>query len=274
MFGYITAFGDTLQKDEKKRYQALYCGLCRALGMDYGSVGRATLTYDMTFVAMLLGSLYGDEEETGVQHCPINPIRRCAYVVTPSTRYAADMNILLSYYKYLDDWQDDGNMSALGKSRLLESRVEKARTRWPHQAEVIAGCLKALGEMERQNELNPDLPTNCFGALMGELLVMREDAWSDSLRRMGAALGRFIYLMDACLDLTDDIKKERYNPLVAQMDTDFEPMLTLMIGECTGEFEKLALTRDRNILRNVLYSGVWVKYKSKQKGKTQHDRPV
>ena len=83
---------------------------------------------------------------------------------------------------------------------------------------------------------------------------------------MGEALGRFLYLLDASNDLRDDISRERYNPLIAQTDTDFEPILTMMIGECTREFEKLEVKRDLHLLRNVLYSGVWMKYRKKRKG--------
>jgi hypothetical protein len=78
---------------------------------------------------------------------------------------------------------------------------------------------------------------------------------------MGAALGRFIYLLDASNDLRADIKKQRYNPLVAQTQRDFTPLLTMMMAECTAAFDKLPITRDSGVLRNVLYSGVWQSYR-------------
>ena len=100
---------------------------------------------------------------------------------------------------------------------------------------------------------------------MGALFVWRQDAYADTLWRMGASLGRFIYLLDAANDLKTDIKKQRYNPLVAQTEMDFTSMLTLMMAECTAEFEKLPLKRDRHILQNHLYSGVWQKYRVRNK---------
>ena len=119
--------------------------------------------------------------------------------------------------------------------------------------------------MERLNELNPDLPANCFGNIMGELFVREEDEYADTLRRLGAALGRFIYIMDAVCDLRADIKKERYNPLVSMTDTDFTPMLTLLIGECTQAFESLPIERNAVIMKNILYSGVWQQYNIKRR---------
>lgn len=275
MFGYFTTNADLLSKEEKARYQALYCGLCYVLGKEFGSIGRVTLTYDMTFLSALLSAVYDMPETEGTLRCPVNPLRQCDYVTTEATAYAADMNLVLAYYKYLDDWQDDHNLAARGKSRLLAPKAEKALARWPKQSEAVQGSLRALGEMERDNELNPDRPANCFGDMMGALFVMREDAQAPQLRRMGAALGRFVYIMDACMDLAADIQKERYNPLIAQMETDYTPLLTMLIGEATGIFEELPHVRDERILRNILYSGVWVKYETKTKGQEKrHDRSV
>jgi hypothetical protein len=89
---------------------------------------------------------------------------------------------------------------------------------------------------------------------------------------MGAALGRFIYLLDACNDLHADIKKQRYNPLVAEMNRDRTPLLTMMMAECTAAFDRLPVNRYSGILRNILYSGVWQSYRKKKTDKTGNER--
>ena len=266
MFGYITTDPDSLTKEEKERYRAVYCGLCRQLGIQFGFVGQASLTYDLTFVSMLLSSLYDMEETHGSLRCVPHPFTRHPYVITLATEYAANMNVFLAYYKCLDDVNDDRNMIAGKKADLFKKYIPQIKNQYPRQCEMIEHSLERLTALEKTGELNPDAPANCFGELMGELFVMCEDEFAPSLRRMGAALGRFIYLLDACNDLRADIKKQRYNPLVAQLSTDFKPILTLMISECTNEFEKLQPERDLHILRNILYSGVWMKYKTKKKG--------
>lgn len=263
MFGYVKIHGETLGEVERQRYQAHYCGLCRRLGKDYGGRGRATLTYDMTFLAILLGSLYREEEGSGTFPCPANPLRKCGYIETAATGYAADLNIVLAWYKCLDDWQDDGSLTARSKARLLEAPACQAGERWPRQEKAIREGLAELSAMERVGELNPDRPAGCFGRLMGELFVREQDEFSPLLWQTGFALGRFIYLTDAALDLREDLKKERYNPLAGQVPADFTPMLTMLMAECTGCFEQLPLERDLAILRNILYSGVWVTYQTK-----------
>ncbi|MDD3214137.1 MAG: DUF5685 family protein, partial [Eubacteriales bacterium] len=103
----------------------------------------------------------------------------------------------------------------------------------------------------------------------GEIFVYRNDYWAVPLRKLGEGLGRFIYLMDAYDDLPADLRRKRYNPLAKYRDQpDYETLLkdslTLLIAECTQAFELLPLVQDVDILRNILYSGVWMRYQQKQ----------
>ena len=64
MFGYITANMATMDKEQQTRYRAYYCGLCRVLREHYGQAGRMTLSNDMTFLAIVLSSLYEPKVNT------------------------------------------------------------------------------------------------------------------------------------------------------------------------------------------------------------------
>lgn len=263
MFGTIITDWKSMTPDERARYRSHYCGLCRQLGHHFGSDGSKTLTFDMTFIAILLSSLYSLEEDSGERRCVTHPVKKQPYICTEATDYAAYMNVILAYYQRLDDWQDDHSRSALGQSRALAGFLPEIQRAYPRQCSAIEGCLRRIGAMEAANELNPDLPANCFGELMGELFVWREDEYAPQLWKMGAAMGRFIYLLDAINDLRSDIKKERYNPLISQTDTNFTPILTMMMAECTAAFDALPIHRDRHLLQNILYSGVWQSYSRK-----------
>ena len=56
MFGYVTICEPELKMKDLRKYKAYYCGLCRKLKEDYGTMGQMTLTYDMTFAIILLAS--------------------------------------------------------------------------------------------------------------------------------------------------------------------------------------------------------------------------
>ena len=103
MFGYVRANLNDLSEQEKNRYRAFYCGLCQALGERHGQRGRMTLSFDMTFLTMFLGSLYEPEEKAGEMRCVPHPARPHHFVRTEITDYAADMTVALSYFKCLDD---------------------------------------------------------------------------------------------------------------------------------------------------------------------------
>ncbi|GHT96890.1 hypothetical protein FACS1894141_7420 [Spirochaetia bacterium] len=271
MFGYVRANRKALSPEERKRYDGAYCGLCRELGVKAGAIGRSCLSYDMTFLSMFLSSLYELDEQQEHCLCAARPLIPHTCIINEAQSYAADMNIVLAYYQALDDWHDDKKKSAKHKSEVLVQYLPAIRKQWPRQCGVIEEKLKELGGMESANELNPDLPINCFGELLGEIFVWKEDGpgmqnYSVPLKAMGAALGWFIYLLDACNDLKADIKKQRYNPLVAQMQQDFTPLLMMMMAECTAAFDTLPVKRDSGIVRNVLYSGVWQNYRH---GKTE-----
>ncbi len=91
---------------------------------------------------------------------------------------------------------------------------------------------------------------------------------ADRLRAFGFALGRFIYLMDAAVDLKDDIRRERYNPLVGIPSGQHEGLLRLLMAEATACYEQLHITRNQAILENILYSGVWTQLSQKNKKET------
>jgi hypothetical protein len=66
--------------------------------------------------------------------------------------------------------------------------------------------------------------------------------------------------MDACLDLKEDIKKERYNPLVTTSSDNFSSILNILMADCTEKYKTLPIEGDKNIIDNILYSGVWTRY--------------
>ena len=267
MFGYVTASLKELDKEAERRYGAVYCGICRRIRIQSGNMARIGLSYDMAFMALLLMSLYEPEETGGQKACGLHPVRKRPWVDNRFVQYAADMNVALGYYNFLDDWEDDGKYSAKLLAGQFGKHLPDIENRYPRQCGAIAECIRQLSQLEKAGCANPDEPASCFGHLMGELLTYEEDLWAPTLRQMGFYLGRFIYLLDAALDYEKDEKKGKYNPYLA-MGTGkdwprWEEYLVLTMGRCTDAFEKLPLVQDKPLLDNILYSGVWVNKRRK-----------
>lgn len=266
MFGYVVASQEELTQQQRLRYQGCYCGLCRCIGEHYGTLPRMALNYDMTFLVLLLSSLYEPEEHHGQRPCLPHPLAKHTYWDTEASRYAAAMNMALAYHNCMDDWHDDRHFSSLLQSRVFRRASMEAAAAYPAQNRAMITCMDCLRTLEQTNQQDPDAGANAFGQLMGQLFVWQEDRWAPLLRQMGASLGRFIYLMDAVLDLPEDQKRGRYNPLTSRNPApeEFYPVLRLLIGECTDAFERLPLVQDVELMRNILYSGVWTRFRQVQ----------
>ena len=267
MFGFVVANLKELNQAQRSRYSGVYCGICVRIREQASQIARLGLSYDMAFLALLLMSLYEPEESASPLRCPVHPFRRGDRYDNEFIRYAADMNVALAYYNFLDDWQDDGKRSAKWMAEAFGKTLPEIQEKYPRQCDAISRCIRELSELEKQNCANPDEPAHCFGRLLGELLAYREDLWAPTLRRMGDALGRFIYLADGAVDYRSDLKKGKYNPFIAMgVGEDWvrwDEYLVLAMGRCTDYYERLPLVQDKELLDNILYSGVWSSFRGK-----------
>ena len=286
MFGYVVVNKPELKIREFAEYKGYYCGLCHMLREKYGLSAGLTLTYDMTFLIMLLDSLYEPRRETKKRHCPIHPVRRVPMIRNAVTEYAADMNILLSHGHLRDNWEDERRLSGLAGDVVFRRRAHFCEEKYPRQAKVVTRSLKALSELEKNymyhwtesemgdewrmklgGDVNAGLTADIdevarpFGEMMSELFVWREDAFAPTLRRFGFFLGKYIYIKDAFEDLDKDKKNGCFNPFLHEeadeaFDRRIQKLLDVTIRQAIAEFEKLPLERNLSILRNILYEGV------------------
>lgn len=272
MFGIAIARLDKLTEDEKLRYQALYCGLCRSLKDRYGQVSRLSLSYDLVFMAMLFDSLYEPEEDTGTFKCISHPTKPTPFSTSVYTDYAADLSVALAYHKCLDDVADDNSAKAKAAAKILESSYKKALERIPDECAAIEASMIEIRKLEADPDTSPDAAAAEFGRLMAKLFAHYDDIWTDTLYEFGRYLGEFVYLMDAAVDLEQDRDNGSYNPFI-KLDLAPDDMRTILqniIGEAAIRFERLPLVQDDNLMRCVLYSGVWQKF-NQTYGKTEQE---
>ena len=277
LFGFVVANTEKLTEEQKNRYRALYCGLCRKLGERHGNSARMMLTYDLVFLILVLSSVFeGEVLHCAQSSCIAHPRKKRAFITDTFTEYAADMNVALAYYNCMDDWSDDNSMKARLQAQLLGKGLQETARRYPRQTKAMSRCLHALDEVEKNNETNPEIPANIFGELMGELFRFDDSDVSEQLYDFGCALGRFVYLMDAYVDLKNDIRHQKYNPLIRYKREDILPMLHIQMAQCVDLFRLLPVQKDKDLCENILYSGVWTKAEmmKQQEAKKRHDRSV
>ena len=279
MFGYLTADRALLTPEENARYKAAYCGLCRDLRKRYGQTAGLTLNFDQCFLILLLQSLYEEEETGGEETCLVHPVKRQPWWQCRFTDYAADMNIALSYLKLMDNWEDDGSMGAVAAAAVLKPAYGRVNRMWPRQCGAMERAIRDLRQIEQENREDPDGAAETFARMMAEVFIWQEDRWAQDLRRMGASLGRFLYIADAALDLDRDTARNRYNPFRrrygrADNGEFFRSVLQMLLGECLSAFDRLPLVTDAGILKNILCAGLWTEFDKKFQTDKEEDNGV
>ena len=265
MFGYVVVHKDELKIKDYNRYGSFYCGVCRSLRDNYGISGQMTLTYDMTFIAVLLSGLYEDETEHVMKHCVAHHIKKHPEICNEYTDYAAAVNVMLAYYKLKDNWVDDRSVKSNLAAGILKKAYNKAKKKFPDKAEVIERYIIEQHQMEDGTHTDVDEISGCTGRMLGSLFAMKDDEWKSDLYNMGFYLGQFIYIMDAFDDIKKDIKHNSFNPLKEKNGReDFNEyckgILNIVAAESAKYFERLPIICNIDILRNIMYAGIWSRY--------------
>ncbi|MFI3213139.1 MAG: DUF5685 family protein [Eubacteriales bacterium] len=298
MFGYISIDKPELKIKDYIMYRSYYCGLCKSLKEKYGKLGQLTLSYDMTFLVILLSGLYEPDTDYMESRCIAHPFEKHPMRQNEVSDYVAAMNLILTYHKCLDDWIDERKSTKKVFAILLQSSNKKVNEFYQEKAKNVSRLLEEIHVVEKAQDKNIDVASGLFGEVMSELFSYRSDEWENSLRKIGFYLGKYIYLLDAYEDMEKDSKTKNYNVFLLTMEErenvafnhkiDFKidenlenfcyNVLHMMMAECAREFEKLPILENVDILRNILYAGVWYRYemvRQKRAGNLEkHDESI
>ena len=271
MFGYIRPSMERLSEEERQRFSAVYCGLCRTLGERYGLCARFILNYDFAFLALILSDPIAPEMRH--RSCIAHPFKgRDYYLSNDALELAADCSVILAWWQLKDGVQDHsslGGMKYRASAAALASAYRKAREVRPEFDNSTREHLQKLSELEAARCPSMDEAADTFARLLqGVSREVENSTKSRVLEQMLYHLGRWIYLVDAVDDLDDDFKTGSYNPLI--------PRFSLTSGELTGEArETLIVSLDHsvrliaaafelwdfgdwsNIIRSTVYEGLF-----------------
>ena len=267
MFGYVRINKMDLTFREYEHYRAYYCGLCKTLKSDYTETSRVSINYDITFLILILTSVYNPKSEIFYEKCIANPIKEKKHMKNEFTDYAAAMNILLTYYKLDDNVCDRGSLKDRIARKLYERSYKKALEKYPEKAKIIKNNLKELMELENEGSDSIDRTSNTFGNLMREIFTYKEDEYTERLREVGFNIGKYIYILDAYEDLDKDIENNEYNPFKKYKDNreELKEKVDRNISMCLSRLERAIISLDikvnNGIIDNIIYSGIYLRYK-------------
>lgn len=267
MFGYVRINKMDLTFREYEHYKAYYCGLCKYLKRNHTELSRMTINYDITFLIVLLSSIYQPSAQVFHEKCIVDPVKKKKHIINEITEYAASMNILLAYYKLEDDVNDEGDIKSRLVRRAYRKSFKTAYDKYPQKADFIKACLGELRSLEEDQSTSIDQTSNCFARLLEEIFDYKDDEYRDRLRKVGFNIGKYIYIMDAYEDLDQDLEKGRYNPFSSYKDDrgGLKVRVDKLIGMTLARLEEAILDLDikvnKSIIDNIIYSGVYLRYK-------------
>lgn len=268
MFGYVRINKMDLTFREYENYKGYYCGLCKYLKENHGEISRIGLNYDITFLIVILSAIYKPKTNIFEEVCLVSPFKRKKKLINEITEYAASMNVLLTYYKLEDNLLDDKGVKDILAYNLYKSKLKMAHKKYPHKSQIIKEQMKILNQLEKNKEYNIDKMSNTFGELMGEIFAYKKDKYEDDLRRIGFNIGKYIYILDAYEDLNEDYKKGRYNPFMEyinkreELKIRVDRLISISLGLLASSIDRLNLQVNRGIIENIVYSGVYLRYKN------------
>ena len=192
-------------------------------------------------------------------------------------RRMAGINILLSYYKALDDVIDSGKKSSL-VLRALRGSYRKAKADLPVADEIISRGYEKLREAEKAGETSIDRASDCFAGLLSELFAAsslggRDEYYSESMRKLCYNIGKFVYIADALDDVEEDYAAKRYNPVLAAVpgfggdrakyfsehSDELRFAVNSTVNRAIESSNGLTFTQADGLLRNIIYDGLRAK---------------
>ncbi len=277
MFGYVTICREAMSEEGRNIFNAYYCGLCKATGRMCSHAARMGLSYDITFLAIVLSSVVSETPKLNERKCLLHPVRGKYCVENDAAvDYAACMGVILTYLKLLDDWRDERSVKALCAMMFFYRGVRKAKRRYKTEYDKIKKCLDTLSALERDKCLSVDETADCFAKIL-EILFTPEFIADNNMKRslawLGYNIGRWIYIIDAYNDIEKDIKKDNYNVLAAankgissgvikrDMAESIEASLTFTLENAASAYDLLDIHKNKEILDNIIYTAL----KEKQK---------
>lgn len=214
MFGYVKYDFVNLRIKDLMLYKAMYCGLCKGIARSCGQAARIGLTYDVTFLSVLLHNITGTDVRVEKQNCFEHRIKkRPIAAVDELTEELGALNTVLVYYKLTDDILDKKR----GRSRRVwfKKGYKRSKKRYPELVQIVENYMKEQAKAEKAKSSSPDMAADPSACMMQTLSrhFLKEKA-SSSTDRLFYALGKWVYLIDALDDYEKDLKKKNYNPFV------------------------------------------------------------
>lgn len=273
MFGYVKPFKPHMRICEYDTYKAVYCGLCKVLGKEYGFVSRMTLSYDFAFLGLMALALNDSPAEVEPQRCIAHPWRKTPCLKAPEGLvYTAAAAEILIHNKIKDDLDDRRFLAKFFPWFLLKitkRSYAKAEKFYPELAAYTAEQMSRQAKLEKDNCKSIDRASEPSSNILAEIAagLSEDEKQKRILRRFGYLLGRYVYIADAFDDVEKDFRTGGFNPLVIgnptinglnlpEIQKRTTDSVNFTLGALADSYVQLEIKRFKPIIDNIVYLGL------------------
>jgi len=280
LFGYVKIYKNELKVKEYDLFKAYYCGLCKTLKKEYGFASRMGLSYDLTFLSLILSSVFETDEKVKPEVCVANPFKKKPIMNSNKfMEYAASANVILTYFKLRDDIKDNHRIKSILFYPFMIGAKRKARKKQPELFKNVKESMDRLSALEKNACPDIDALANEFANLTGCVFdadVITDEKTKRIMKHMGYLIGRYIYLLDACDDYESDKKSKSFNALLVDgcivSKEDVFESLEFTLSEVAGAYNLLDIKKNKPILDNIIYLGLMDSLKKVKEPKEEKRR--
>lgn len=277
-----------LKIKDYEKFKGYYCGLCKSIKKSFGQLPRLSLNYDMTFLAILLDSITDNKLCFKRQRCALHPVKKRLTIINNNALdYAALCNVVLMYYKLLDNIKDDNSKTSKVFSTILNlyinNKINSKHADKLNELKIyIERSLVSLSKLENSKDsLGLDEISHPFADLTGHMIsyyvdymnLQPEPSIKNTLYWLGYNLGKWIYIIDAFDDLKKDFEHNRYNAINFVYNKDnlsyenfskkiekrIDMILVTCGSECLENLNKIDIYKNKDLLYNILQFGLMEK---------------
>jgi hypothetical protein len=275
MYGFLQVDRCKLNPGDRAAYAQMYCGQCAALHRLFGYSSRAMVSYDATFLGLLISAQQKEEVNHTKSWCGVFPKRMTIHDPAGLPQiFSAGMAAIICSMNLADSQEDETSFIKNIANRIFTPTFKKAEgtlrsLNFP--ADIVTKTLERQKKIESSDRLSIKEyaePTALFlaEAFRFTATVTGNNSNEEPLYEIGYHVGQLIYLIDCCIDIIDDIEKDSFNGLMAayrndetfRSDFSRDEVTAVAINALTKIKElvkALELKKYQNIIANILLVG-------------------
>lgn len=262
MIGYMRPIKGVFDKEQRKIYQAVYCGLCRILKSQYGVTGTLALNYEIVDMLLVIDSICSDKLKWTKRSCSLSPFMWRNSAGLNEQRYfmAAEISMIIANFEIQDNVEDlnrvqdkillavsDYKLSKMGSQEkdvyeILEEKYSEYMSKERMAQKVFCGfesVVKACGDI-----------TGTIGRLLSEVSGIRGEI--SDIEKIFNLWGRWVYLVDAADDYAEDKKYNHFNPwILRDAPSNWEDYVYCLEKEAGILMNNLPIRRYKDLLKQL-----------------------